>query len=109
MDLFPAYDQERIRNLLATSLRAVVCQKVVPKIGGGVAVVQEVLVANEAVKSIILGGNISGLNNIVATSRQEGMISFNHVLSELVKSRQISRDDALDHTSDRKSLESFLR
>jgi twitching motility protein PilT len=109
LDLFPAYDQERIRNLLATSLRAIVCQKVIPRIGGGVAVAQEILVANEAVKSIVLGGHISGLNNIIQTSRQEGMVSFNHVLSELVQARQISREDALDSSTDRKTLESFLR
>lgn len=109
LDMFPDYDQERIRDLLSTALQAVICQKIIPKIGGGVAVVQEILVTNEAVKSIILSGNINGLDNIIQTSRNEGMISFNYALSELVKSTQISRADALDNATDRKLLESFLR
>ncbi len=109
LDMFPDYDQKRIRDLLSTSLQAVICQKIIPKIGGGVVVVQEILVTNEAVKSIILSGNISGLDNIIQTSRKEGMISFNYALSELVKSTQISREDALDNATDRKLLESLLR
>ncbi|NCN07607.1 PilT/PilU family type 4a pilus ATPase [Candidatus Falkowbacteria bacterium] len=109
LDMFPAYDQERIRDLLATALRAVICQKIIPKIGGGVAVVQEVLVMNEAVKSMIINGNIAGLNNLIQTSRNEGMVSFNYGLAKLVKSSKITREDALDNTTDRKILESLLR
>ncbi len=109
LDMFPAYDQERIRDLLATSLQSVICQKVIPKIGGGLIVVQEVLIVNEAVKSIILSGNISSIDNIIQTSRNQGMVSFNSVLSELVNTSKITREDALDNASDRKILESTLK
>lgn len=109
LDMFPAYDQERIRDLLATSLQSVVCQKIIPKIGGGLVVVQEVLIVNEAVKSIILSGNIAGLENIIQTSKNQGMVSFNSALSELVNTSKITREDALDNTTDRKILESTLK
>lgn len=109
LDMFPAFDQDRIRDLLATSLQAVICQKIIPQIGGGVAVVQEILIVNEAVRSMIVNGNIAGLNNLIQTSRSEGMVSFNYGLSTLVKDNKISREDAMDNATDRKSLESFLR
>jgi twitching motility protein PilT len=109
LDMFPTYDQERIRDLLANSLRAVICQKVISKIGGGVIIVQEVLVVNEAVKSIIATGAISSLNNIIQTSRGEGMVSFNNTLAKLIDEGKISREDALDSSSDRKSLEDSLK
>jgi len=109
LDMFPAYDQERIRDLLATALRAVICQKVIPKIGGGVVVVQEVLVTNEAIKSVIANGNIVGLDDIIQTSRSEGMVSFNYSLAKLVEAMEISRADALANATDQKLLASFLK
>ena len=108
-DMFPSYDQDRVRNLLSTALNAIVCQKIVSRIGGGVVMVQEVLVVNEAVRSIIMGGNISGLDNIIQTSRGEGMVSFNNSLAELVMSRQISREDAILNSPDKRVLEQLLR
>ncbi|MDO8668688.1 MAG: PilT/PilU family type 4a pilus ATPase [Candidatus Buchananbacteria bacterium] len=109
LDMFPAYDQERVRDLLATSLEAIICQKVIPKIGGGVTIIQEILIINEAIKSIILSGNVAGLENIIQTSRNEGMVSFNYVLAKLVKSMEVSREVALDNATDKKILESSLR
>ena len=109
LDIFPAFDQERIRDLLATSLLAVICQKVLPKIGGGIVIAQEILIANNAVKSIIISGNIANLDNIIQTSRNEGMVSLNSALSELVKDRQITREDALNNATDKKILENSLK
>ena len=109
LDIFPAYDQERVRDLLATALKAVICQKVIPRIGGGLVIAQEILIVNDAVKSIIADGNIANLDNIVQTSRKEGMVSFNQALTELVRSRQISREDALTNAADRKILEDSLK
>ena len=108
LDNFTSLDQTRIRDLLSNSLRAVVCQRVLPKMGVGVVVVQEIMIVNEAVKSIILSGNISQLDNIIHISRKEGMISFNQALAELVQARKISMKDALEESPDRKSLESMI-
>lgn len=109
LDMFSVYDQERIRDLLSTALQAVICQKVVSKIGGGVIMVQEILIVNEAIRSNILSGNLAGLDNIIQTSRGEGMVSFNYSLAELVRSMQISREEALSNATDRRVLESLLK
>lgn len=109
LDSFQSFDQERIRNLLSTSLKAIVCQKMVPKIGGGEMAIQEVMIVNDAIKSIIASGNISQIHNIIQTSRKDGMISFDQVLVDLVKRRMISSSDALDNTSNKKEMENLIK
>ena len=105
---FTSFDQERIRNSLANSLRAVVCQKLIPRVGGGVKAVCEILLNNESVKSIISHGSIEQLENIIQTSRKEGMVSFAQALSEAVKQREVSAEDALAHAPNPKALENLI-
>lgn len=105
---FTSFDQERIRNLLATSLQAVICQKLLPRIGGGLVPVHEIMTINDAVKSNILNGAFGQLNNIIQTSRGEGMISFDQRLAELVKSGQISQEDAMGSAMDKSKLQNLL-
>lgn len=108
LDNFTSLDQGRIRDLLSNSLKAVVCQKILPKIGGGVVVVQEIMVVNEAIRSIIASGNISQMDNVIQVSRKEGMISFNQSLADLVRARKVAMEDALAEAPDHKSLENLI-
>ncbi len=109
IDSFTSFDQERVKDLLASSLRAVVCQKMIPRAGGGVKVICEVLLANNSVKSIISSGNINQLEGIIQTSRQEGMISFNQALSEAVKRGEIKPAEALAHAPNAAVLQDLIR
>ncbi|MFA5047486.1 MAG: ATPase, T2SS/T4P/T4SS family [Patescibacteria group bacterium] len=109
LDSFQSFDQERIRNLLATSLKAILCQKLLPKSGGGLVVVQEIMMVNDAIKSIIASGNIAQLDTIIQTSRKENMISFNQSLAELYGARRISLEDALENATDKKTFENLIQ
>ncbi len=109
LDGFTSLDQERVRNLLSSALKGIVCQKLLPRVGGGMIAVQEVLVISDAVRASISSGNISQIDNIIQTSRQEGMISFEQSLAQLVSQRLVSLDDALEQVNDRKQLENLLR
>ncbi len=109
LDSFQSFDHERVRDLLSSSLKAIVCQKLVPKIGGGLMAVQEIMIVNEAIKSIIAKGDPSQIDNIIQISRKEGMITFDQALAGLVRDRKISLEDALDNSSDRKTLENLLK
>ena len=109
LDSFQSFDQERIRNLLATSLRAILCQKLLPKSGGGLVVVQEIMMVNDAIKSIIASGNIAQLDTIIQTSRKENMVSFNQSLAELYENRRISLEDALENATDKKTFENLIQ
>ncbi|MFA6593709.1 MAG: ATPase, T2SS/T4P/T4SS family [Candidatus Buchananbacteria bacterium] len=104
LDYFPAFDQERIRDLLSGALKAVVCQKLLPKIGGGIVPICEILLVNDTVRSTIASGNLNQLDNIIATSRREGMISFNQALNEAIKANLITYEEAQEHSPDSKGL-----
>lgn len=74
IDAFPADQQELIRTMLSTSLRGVVAQLLLRQADGqGRVAVNEILVANSAVASVIREGATIKLSDVIKTGRQEGM------------------------------------
>lgn len=108
IDNFQSFDQGRIRDMLANSLKAVFCQKMIPKIGGGVKVVYEYLPVNDAVRSTIQSGDLKQIDNIINTSRKSGMISLDHSLAGAVKSGEIEIGQAIENAKNPKFLENLL-
>jgi twitching motility protein PilT len=94
IDVFPAEQQAQVRVQLAAALTGVVYQRLVPRIGGGMVAAFEVLVANSAVRNLIKDGKTHQLRNSLVTGRREGMVTFEQSLSELVRTGQISYEDA---------------
>ena len=76
IDVFPAFRQEQIRVQLAASLGAVIAQRLVPRIGGGMVASFEVLVANHPVRNLIREGKTNQLLNVITTNQQEGMCTM---------------------------------
>lgn len=107
-----SFDQDEkghIRNQLADDLEGIISQRLLPKAGGGMKLVAEVLIPTSAARSVIRDGAIYQLNNILQTSRGEGMISLDRSLAELVKAGEISLDDALAQAADPQNLKSIAR
>lgn len=98
-----------IQKILSESLKLIIAQRLIPKIGGGLVLAYEILFANRAIKLLINEGNLSQVNNILQTSREEGMVSLDHSLAALVKSNQVSREDALKEALNQEALEGLLR
>lgn len=94
IDSFPSSQQNQIRSQLAASIVAIVSQRLVPRISGGRVPVCEVMLANSAVKNLIREGKNYQLDLVIDTSAQEGMISMNRSLAELVKKKIISLENA---------------
>lgn len=109
LDSFTALEQESIRDLLATALKAVICQKLIAKIGGGLIIVQELMLVNDAIKSLIADGNANQLENIIQTSRKEGMVSFDQALAQLVNDRKIDLNQAMDNASDKEKFKTLIK
>ncbi|HNW09422.1 MAG TPA: PilT/PilU family type 4a pilus ATPase [bacterium] len=109
LDSFQSFDQERIRNLLATALKAVICQRLLPKIGGGSVVVQEIMTVNSAIQSIISSGSYTQIDDIIRTSRSEGMAPFDQELAQLVRDRIITREEALNNAADKSRMEEWIK
>jgi twitching motility protein PilT len=94
-DVFPPERQTQIRVQLAASLAAVVSQRLLPRIGGGLVAAFELLVANDAVRNLIREGRTHQLRNVIRSGFDQGMFTLESSLNELVASGRISYDDAV--------------
>ena len=104
IDVFPAWRQDQIRVQLSASLAAVVAQRLVPKIGGGMVAAFEILIATSASRNMIREGKTNQLRNVMTTSKGDGMRTLEMTLAELVKSETVTYEDALSVSSFPKEL-----
>ena len=85
---------EAAQHNLADVLVGVMTQKLVPRVGGGMVLAPEVLIATSAVKSLIREGRIYQLESIIQTGRKDGMISMAKSLDELLRTGEIKQEDS---------------
>ena len=95
IDVFPAWRQDQTRVQLSASLAAVIAQRLVPKIGGGMVAAFEVLIATNPVRNLIREGRSNQLLNVMTTNQQEGMRTLETSLAELVQAGTVDYEDAL--------------
>jgi twitching motility protein PilT len=109
INVFPAGQQLQVRSTLANSLRAVVCQNLIPRCDGpGRVLALEVMLNNDAVANLIRKGKTYQIPNIVATSRPAGMQSMDLELIRLCKSGVISPEDAYMRAVSKKDFEATM-
>jgi len=84
---------EAIRYSLADVLLGIISQRLIPSRGGGLSLAKEILIVNSAVKSLIREGKIYQLENVVQISREEGMISLERSIVELVKAGKVQAEE----------------
>jgi twitching motility protein PilT len=106
---FPSSEQGYITELLSDALRAVVVQYLLPRIGGGLVPVHEVLVNTSSVRSFILSQKFAQLGQIIASSRSQGMVSFDHELAGMVKNRIVSLEHAREVVHNADIFESLVK
>lgn len=109
IDVFPGHQQNQIRNQLATVLRAVIYQKLIPntqKTGRVPAL--EILFNVPAVSSLIREGKTFMIDNVLETGEEQEMILFDKYLANLYKQSLITREDAFTYSIRRKELEKYI-
>ena len=104
IDQFPAGQQAQIRTMLAESLKGIVAQNLLKKIGGGRVAALEVLIVNQAVSALIREGKNTQIMSIMQTGQREGMTLLNQELARLVKEEIVSPEEAYDKAVDRPDL-----
>jgi len=101
LGVFPPNQQDQIRTMVSESLRAVVSQRLVARAdGNGRVPALEVLVANKAVSNLIRENKTFQIRSVLQTGASHGMCMLDASLTELVKSRVITREEALLHCED---------
>ena len=95
IDVFPENQQPQIRLQLASTIEAIISQRLIPTIEPGRTLASEVLFANTAVRNIIREAKLHLLDNLIETSAESGMQILERSLSDLVKNGKISTEVAL--------------
>jgi twitching motility protein PilT len=105
IDAFPPNQQNQIRAQLALTLRGVVSQQLLPKIGGGRVAAREILVNNSAVANLIRENKIPQIKNVLQTSAAEGMTTLTQDLGRLIKTKQVTKEVAEQYVIGSEKLE----
>lgn len=94
VDSFSADQRSQIRLQLAATLKGVISQRLVPKIGGGRVPAVEILLGTPAAASNIRDGKSHLIDSVIQTSKDLGMITIDESLARLVKDGIVTIDDA---------------
>lgn len=108
IDVFPAYQQNQIRFQLANVLLGVVSQRLLKQIGGGRIPAVEILIKNRAVENLIRQNQTHQIGVTIETSLDDGMISINRALADLVKEGKVALEDAEMYSTDVNSFRMLL-
>jgi twitching motility protein PilT len=109
IDQFPTDRQEQIRIMLSESLKGVISQTLLKKIGGGRVAALEVLIANAAMSNLIREGKTFQIPSMMQTGRGNGNVLLNEALMELVKSKTVAADEAYSKSIDKSAFETMLK
>jgi twitching motility protein PilT len=108
IDAFPPEQQNQISSQLAESLLGVFSQRLIPSVSGGLVPAYELLINNNAVANLIRERRSHEIPRVIETGTEFGMIDFNRSLAELVRSGEITQENALLYATNQKGLERFL-
>lgn len=108
IDNFDGDKQKQIRTQLAGALTGVFSQRLIPSISGGRVPAFELLINTNAVANLIREGRIHEIDSFIETSSDQGMISLNRSLADLVRRGEISVEDAYRYSPRSKNLERML-
>lgn len=95
IDVFPADGQNQIRSQLANTLSGIISQRLIPKISGGRIPATEVMFSNSAVSNLIREDKAHQIDLVIETSLENGMISLNRSLAELVRRGEVALETAM--------------
>lgn len=108
IDTQPEAHRGMLRSQLADSLRAIVAQRLVPRVGGGRVLALEVLRATPAITSALREGRSGAAVSAMQTGKQSGMVTLERSLADLVRAGTITLESADAHANDRDMLRRHL-
>jgi twitching motility protein PilT len=103
LGMFPSEEETQVRIRLADTVRWIVCQRLLPKEGGGRVAAFEIMGTNLRVKDTILHGEAEGKTyyEIIQAGKAFGMITFDDYIVELFSKGQISEETGKAYASNR--------
>ncbi|MGH2394278.1 MAG: type IV pilus twitching motility protein PilT, partial [Candidatus Limnocylindria bacterium] len=109
IDVFPTTQQAQVRAQLSLVLEGVLSQTLIPKVGGGRTMSMEIMVATPAIRNLIREEKVHQIYSALQSGSKYGMQTMNQSLAELVRRRQITREDAMNRSTLPEELAQLLQ
>jgi twitching motility protein PilT len=94
VDVFPAAEKDMVRAMLSESLRAVISQTLLKKMGGGRVAAHEIMIGTPAIRNLIRENKVAQMYSSIQTGQQFGMQTLDQDLKRLVREGLVSRQEA---------------
>jgi len=106
LGMFAIDEENQIRTRLADSLRWIVCQRLMPKVGGGRIAAFEAMGTSLRVRDIILHGESEGKTffDIIQQGKAFGMVTFDSFIVDLFEKGLITEDTARAYASNKSNV-----
>ena len=108
VDAFQQGEQQTVRTQLSFVLQGVVCQMLLPKIGGGRVMCYEVMNVTPAIRALIRDNKTHQIGSMIEIGQKFGMNTMNMRLAELVRQGKLDRFEAVAKSPDPSQLEKDL-
>lgn len=94
IDVFPAAEKEMVRSMLSESLRAVISQTLLKKVGGGRVAAHEIMISNPAIRNLIREAKVAQMYSAIQTGQGQGMQTLDQNLQGLLQKGVITKQEA---------------
>jgi twitching motility protein PilT len=94
VDVFPAAEKDMVRSMLSESLRAVISQTLLKRVGGGRIAAHEIMIGTPGIRNLIREGKIAQMYSAIQTGQSTGMQTLDQNLAELLAKGVILKEEA---------------
>ncbi len=108
IDSFPAEQQGQVVSQLASVLVAIVSIRLLPRLSGGRVPAMEIMIVNSAIRNLVRERKSYQIDLVIETSLQEGMITLNRSMANLVRNKEVSLENALLYSLNPAELQILL-
>jgi twitching motility protein PilT len=107
IDVFPAAEKSMVRSMLSESLRAVISQTLIKRVGGGRVAAHEIMIGVPAIRNLIREDKIAQMYSAIQTGMQHGMQTMDQCLQNLVNRGVITKVAAMEKAVDKNQFSGF--
>ena len=109
IDIFPSGQQGQIRTQLSLVLEGIVCQALLPKIGGGRCAALEIMIPTPGIRNLIREDKVHQIYSAMQTGQEKmGMQTMNQCLATLYQKKSVTLEIALGASSNRDELQDLI-
>ena len=108
VSVFPAGEQEGVANVLGETIRGVVAQQLLPKVGGGRVAALEILFGSPGLGNMIREGKTGQITSLIQTGIREGMVDMDTSIKRLLEDGKVTARAAYDKAIDKEQFKDLV-